>query len=58
MVRLRARMVMVPIMRRLHMKESSRHAERRQQQEYTVGGAQTQRAQPTPVSVSQAVVSL
>ena len=41
-VRLRARMVMVPIRRRLHMQEPSRHAERRQQQEHTVGGTQTQ----------------
>ena len=40
------------------MKEPGRDAERRQQQKRTVGDAQTQRAQPTPVSVSQAVVSL
>jgi hypothetical protein len=52
MVRLRASMVMVHMMQRLPMQEPGRHAERRQQPEHTVGGAQTQCAQPTPVSVS------
>jgi hypothetical protein len=58
MVRRRARMVLVHIRQGLPMKEPGRHAERRQQPEHTVGGTQTQCAQPTPVSVSQAVVSL
>jgi hypothetical protein len=57
MVCLRAGMVMVPIMRLLPMQEPGRHAERRQQHEHTVSGAQTQRAQPVPVSVSEALVS-
>jgi len=58
MVRLRARMVMVLIMRGLHMQNPCRHADRGQQQEHTVSGAQTQRAQPAPASTSQVVVSL
>gem|GEM_PF-4337657 len=57
MVRLRASMVMVYIRRRRSMKEAGRNAERRQQQEHTVGCTQAQGAQTTPVSVSQAVIS-
>jgi len=57
MVCLRASMLMVYIMRRLSMKEPGRNAERRQQQKRTIGCAQAQGAQTTPVSVSQAVVS-
>jgi hypothetical protein len=58
LVRRRARMVMWHRMRHLHMQEPGRNAERRQQHEHTVGGAQTQRPQPTPVLVAQAVVAL
>jgi hypothetical protein len=50
MVRRRAGMVMVRIMRCRGMQEAGCNAERRQSQEHTIGCAQAQGPQPAPVS--------